>query len=226
MSQQINLYQPSFRRQEQKFSARTMLLAGLTVIGATILLGALNLWQVSRLEAGVRDMDAQYAVVLERFQTINSSLSVRPRDRALEQQVERMQRLIEGRYRVQELLREGAFTNTDGFSPYFLALARQHVAGLWLTNFDITGAAEHMTLKGRSRQPEFVPRYIQKLAEENVLSGTEFRVFHMTRPQAAGKSGSRTLIEFVLSTEQDLLAEDAPVFESGRQSLPWTSRRP
>ena len=97
MNQQINLYQPSFRRQEQKFSARTMLLTGLTVVTAIVLLGVLNLWQVSRLEAGVKEMDAQYSVVLERFQTINTSLSVRPRDRALEQQVERMQRLIEGR---------------------------------------------------------------------------------------------------------------------------------
>ena len=224
MSQQINLYQPSFRRQEQKFSARTMLLAGLTVIAATILLGALNLWQVKRLEAGVRDMDAQYAVVLERFQTINTSLSVRPRDRALEQQVERMQRLIEGRYRVQELLREGAFSNTGGFSPYFLALARQHVAGLWLTNFDITGAADHMTLKGRSKQPELVPRYIQKLAEEKVLSGTEFRIFHMTRPQAEGKPRPGALIEFVISTEQDLPVGDEELSDQERRSLPRAAR--
>ena len=224
MNQQINLYQPSFRRQEQKFSARTMLLTGLTVVTAIVLLGVLNLWQVSRLEAGVKEMDAQYSVVLERFQTINTSLSVRPRDRALEQQVQRMQRLIEGRYRVQELLRKGAFSNTEGFSRYFLALARQHLAGLWLTNFDITGAAERMTLKGRSKQPELVPRYIQKLAEENVLSGTEFRVFHMARPQAEGKSGSQSLIEFVISTEQDLPAEDEELFD--RQPLPRTTMRP
>ncbi|GMR04019.1 MAG: hypothetical protein BMS9Abin22_547 [Gammaproteobacteria bacterium] len=196
--QQVNLYQPIFRKQKKKFSAMAMLQASAAVVAGIVLLYAYTQWHVVQLKSELKQADKQLAAVNKRLESVTQKFGGRARGESLQDKIDRLERQIRGRQRIQEILRRGIFSNTEGFSSYFAAFARQHIPGVWLTGFDITGAAEEIRLQGRSTNPSSVPRYMQKLSAEESLSGIEFHVFQMTRPEVEGKRAS--YVEFLAKT--------------------------
>lgn len=195
MSQQINLYQPIFRKQKKKFSALAMLQGlAMVAVGAVLLIGYAY-WQNSQLRAQLSHSDRQLAGVTKRFEEVAQKFAGQARTTSPEQKVAELERAIQLRERVRGLLNRGIFANTQGFSGYFTAFGRQHVPGVWLTSMQITGAADELMLSGRSQVPELVPRYLQRLAQEKKLAGIEFQSFQMNRPKDHAR-----YVEFVVRT--------------------------
>ncbi len=206
--QQVNLYQPIFRKQKKKFSAKAMLQASAAVVVGIVSLYAYTQWHVIQLQNELKQADKQLAAVNERLESVTQKFGGRSRGESLQDKIDRLERQVRGRQRIQEILRRGIFSNTEGFSDYFAAFARRHIPGVWLTGFDIIGAAEEMRLQGRSTNPEIVPRYMQRLSAEESLNGIEFHVFQMTRPQVGGKQAS--YVEFLAKTTGSSDAEEEP----------------
>ncbi len=198
MSQQVNLYQPVFRKQKRKFSAMAMLQAtGIAILGIGLLYGY-TVWQVRGLRAEVALTDKQLASLTKRLDETTRQFGERLQSKELQDQIQRMQRQLAEKQQLQKVLRSAQF-NTQGFSDYFIAFARQHIPGVWITSLDITGAADQMTLAGRSANPELVPRYLQKLSTEKRMNGIEFQSFQMSRGGDA-KSPVGTYVEFMVKT--------------------------
>jgi len=183
MSQQINLYQPIFRKQKKKFSAEAMLQGTAMVALGVVLLVGYAYWQVSKLRDQLAQAERQHASVAKRFEEVARQFAGRDQTASSEQRIAELQKAIALREKVRSLLRRGIFANTQGFSGYFLAFGRQHVPGVWLTSMEITGAADELLLSGRSQVPELVPRYLQRLSNEKQLSGIEFGSFQLNRPK-------------------------------------------
>ncbi len=200
MSQQVNLYQPIFRKEEKKFSTVAMLQAmGLVVVGVAAIY-AYTWWQVGTLKSELKRAEQQHAAASKRLTDATEKFGRFRGGVTIDGEIARMESEIVAKQRIQEILQRGIFSNTRGFSDYFVSFARQHTPGVWLTGFDITGAAEQMTLAGRSTNPELVPRYMQKLSAEKTLSGIEFRVFQMNRPAADAKEPEARYVEFQAKT--------------------------
>lgn len=189
MSQQVNLYSPIFRRQEKKFSAYAMLQAGGAILAGVVLLAALSLWQLMRLGTELKNAEQQYAVAFKQFDEANRQLKPRVGDLKLEEEVAKLEAMLAVSGPAQAILRRDIFGESRGYSTYFIALARQSVSDLWLTDIDIIGAGQTIQLSGRARVPERVPQYLQKLSSEKVLSGTEFKVFRLDRPEEKDDKG-------------------------------------
>ncbi len=201
MNQQVNLYHPVFRRQEKKFSAKAMLQAGVVVLVGIALLYAYSWWRVAELRVQARDIDQQQAAAVKRLADISSKFPPRVPDPVLAAEVQRLQQRVAASAHASEILKHNTFGSTGGYSGYLIALARQHVPGLWLTGFSISGAGEIVTLEGRSTLPDLVPRYLQKLSTETVLAGTDFQVFRLDRPERDSKKGGlEPYFEFVIKT--------------------------
>lgn len=199
MSQQINLYQPIFRKQKRKFSAAAMLQAtALIVVGAGLLYGY-TFWQVRQLRAEAAQTDRQFAALSKRLDDTTRQFREQLQSKALQERIRQFEAQVAEKQRLQEVLGSAHF-NTVGFSEYFIAFARQHTPGVWITSLEITGAAERLTLAGRSTNPELVPRYLQRLSAEKRLHGIEFRSFQMSRPGADGKGAPAAFVEFVART--------------------------
>lgn len=195
MSQQINLYQPIFRKQKKKFSALAMLQGLAMVFAGALLLVGYAYWQNSQLRGQLSQSDRQLASATKRFEEAAQKFAGQSRATTPEQKVAELERAIQLRERVRGLLTRGIFANTQGFSGYFTAFGRQHVPGVWLTSMQITGAADELMLSGRSQVPELVPRYLQRLAQEKQLAGIEFQSFQMNRPKEHNR-----YVEFVVRT--------------------------
>ncbi len=199
MSQQVNLYQPVFRKQKRKFSALAMLQATVLVVLGIGLLYGYTWWQVRQLRAEAAQTDKQLASLTKRLDETVRQFGERLQSKDLQAQVQKLQEQVAEKQRLQQILQSAQF-NTQGFSDYFIAFARQHIPGVWITGLDITGAADQLTLSGRSTNPELVPRYLQKLSAEKRLSGIEFRTFQMSRGGADTKSGAASYVEFMAKT--------------------------
>lgn len=200
MSQQINLYQPIFRKEEKKFSAAAMLQGAGLVLAGVFAMYVYTQWQVRALRVDLAQSEQKYAAVTKRLAEATEKFGGRKSNLSLDGEIARLEQEIASRQRIQEFLQRGLFRNTRGFSEYFVSLARQHVSGLWLTGFDIVGAGEQVSLAGRSTNPELVPRYMQRLSAEKSLSGIEFHVFQMNRPAVGTKGAGAQFVEFQAKT--------------------------
>lgn len=201
--QQINLYRPIFRKQEKKFSAMAMLQAGIAIVVGIAVIYGLMAWQVRGLREESRQADLRLAASNKRLEDAARRFGSGANKKVLEDQVAELEKQIAARQRVREILNRGTFNNTTGYSDFFVAFARQHVAGVWLTGFDITGAGEDMRLQGRATDPAQVPRYVQRLSAEQPLAGKAFEVFLLSRPQEKDGRAAAPYVEFMFRTSSN-----------------------
>lgn len=191
MNQQINLYHPVFRRQEKVFSAVAMLQATGIVLLALLLLYGYAGWRVYALRAQVRQADADHRAALAQFERAAHELTVRAFDPRLAHEAAELEARYAVRDQIMRLTLPGASATHQGFSQHFVALARQHISGLWLTEVVVADAGVDVTLAGRTLRPELVPRYLQRLSAEARLAGLRFETFRVGRPEPQDDDGAK-----------------------------------
>lgn len=191
MSQQINLYHPIFRKQEKKFSAKTMLQAVAIIVGALMLIGGYSTYRIGILKKELRQADIQNTAVLRRLEQLTRNSSGKTINQKIDDEIKRLEQEIAASTQIQAILKQGVFTNTKGFSRYFVALSKGNIKGLWLTHIEITGAATALTLEGMSNAPYLVPRYLQRLSGQQGLADIEFRAFEVAQPESDDSTKSK-----------------------------------
>lgn len=189
MSQQINLFNPAFSKQREWFTA-LMLIQALAVL-ALIMAGVYGYQyhQVTLLDKQIKTGATGLTQAQARLVKVAAEHGPRQKDAALEKLVQEMEQQLKGEEAVLEVLQSGSLGNTQGYSGYMRAFARQTVNGLWLTEFGIKGAGKEMLLGGRTLRPELVPAYIQRLNQEAATQGRDFSTLEMQRPK--GATGSK-----------------------------------
>jgi Tfp pilus assembly protein PilN len=198
VTQQINLYQQEFRREEKKYSFRTLTQAVAIMAVAIVLIYGVLAWRINTMRTEVEAVEARQEVVTRQLEDAKQKFATRPKDEQLESRVLRLERVVAARNRVREAMQRGMFTNISGYSGYLTSLARQHLSGMWLTDIYVSGGGDEVRLMGRSREPELVPRFIQRLAKEQGFENTRFTVFQMNRPELDKQAAS--YVEFVVRT--------------------------
>lgn len=202
MNQQINLYQPMFRRQEKVFSAMTMLQTiclFLVVLGIIYFYGQ---YQIKPLQAQLRKLNRDVSSLQGQVDRYREQVPPPARSQLLENEIARLERELQERRKIQVILEQQELGNAHGFSAYMEALAREHVQGTWLTSVAINNGGRALKLQGKTLASELVPRYIQRLSNEDVLAGISFNVMELQRPAAAGEKPvpGRNELDFNIST--------------------------
>jgi len=195
MNQQINLYQPIFRRQKKVFSALAMfqICAFFFVVFISLYLyGQIKLAplkeQTVRLDQDLRTLGAQLTKVQSQRPGETGS-------RLLENEITRLNNELAKRKQVQNVLSSQSIGNTDGMSGYLEAFARQHLQGMWLTRIAVANGGKRLGLNGKTLSSELVPAYMEQLAGESLLNGMSFNVMELTRPADPSNQ-----LEFYIST--------------------------
>lgn len=185
MSQQINLFNPDFRPRRELFTA-LMLVQALVVL--TLVLAGVYAYQYRQAQALNRqagELAAQLEQEKLNLMKVSAEYAPRAKSEALEKRAGELERQLQGEEAVLEVLQGGSLGNTQGYSGYMLAFARQSVPGLWLTAFSIKGAGKEMAIAGRTLRPDLVPAYIQRLNQETVIQGGSFTALEMQQPRPA-----------------------------------------
>lgn len=219
MSQNINLFNPAFRKQRRVLTLGTVV----QVLGIT--LAALSgyhytLWQhVNGLTEELRSSDGLLKAQRGYVDTLKGKSAAAKPDTQLESDIARLEAELKLARDSMEALKGGGFGNQQGFSEYLRAFSRQSVNGLWLTGFTISGGGE-LEIRGRVLSPDLVASYIQRLNREQVLAGRSFARLEMNRPAPEpaadkGKDAKKApraprFLEFSLATSDAVKTEKTP----------------
>ncbi len=222
MSQQINLFNPIFLKQKKIFSAVNMLDAmALLVVGVAAFYGyasieTLNLDRQAVETARLHDQS--------KARLVETGVRYAPKkiDAGLDAEVKNLQAQLIARKSTLDNVGIGLLASDISYTEYMRALARQSLAGLWLTGFRVGKGGAEMEIIGRALQPELVPSYIQRLNRERAMHGRAFDSLSMTQGEGtlpaeasrpAGAPTGYSYTEFRLGSTHAALpprAGDAP----------------
>ncbi len=198
MMQQINLYQPVFRRERKVFSAVAMMQVLAVVVVA--LLGIYS-WQFIATHALQRQLDVyqQHQVTAQkRLSELMLKLSSRKVNPVLAEVLSRAQQELAGRRAVLRALSSQSHGNTQGFASLLGALSHSVHAGIWLTGVKLNHGGTQLALAGRLTQAEKLPQYLHQLRRQPVVSGYRFAKLEIVRDQKTGQ------LHFLLATLGEL----------------------
>jgi hypothetical protein len=204
VSQQINLYNPLFLKQEKYFSARTMVQAlGIIALGLAFL-GFYAFVQTRAVERTAAQHRTQLAAQRDQLAKLVTQITGKTRSKALDTEVARAEADVKGRQATLQALGTGELGNAAGFSDFFAAFGRQAMPGIWLTGFTIGDSGNELVVHGRALQPELVPAYLRALNDEPMMRGrrvTELRLAarSVARSAKSEDKGPERYVEFALT---------------------------
>lgn len=174
MSQQINLFNPIFRKQKKYFSSVTMLQALGVISLACVLLVADAARRQHTLQVQAANTDALLLARQQKLGEFRVQYAPRQKSATLAAEIGAAREELAMLANAATTVERGDFGDTRGFSAYFRAFARQSVDGLWLTGLHIDTRGAQLGVEGNTLQAELVPQYMRRLATEPVMQGKTF----------------------------------------------------
>lgn len=210
MSQQINLFNPLFRKQKKYFSAATMLQALSMLLLGSLLLYGYAWYRMSTIDERAVQTAATHKATQAKLLEISAQSVTRQPSQLLTDEVARMEAKLQARRHIVGLLGTGALGNSVGFSEFFRALSRQTINGVWITSFHVSGAQSDVAINGRALRPELVPVFLNRLRTETVLAGQSFSAMEMRQPSEAAPGGTQPGYRFIEFSLRKAEAGTAP----------------
>jgi len=225
VSQQINLFNPIFLKQKKTFSAVNMLDAlALLVVGVAAFYAYASI-ETLNLDRQAVETARQYNQSKARLAETSARYAPKKIDAGLEAEVNNLQAQLNARKATLNNLGIGLAANDTSYAEYMRALARQSLAGLWLTGFRVGKGGAEMEIIGRALQPELVPSYIHRLNQERAMHGRAFDSLSMTQREGAlpadasrpaGAPASYSYTEFRLGSGHAELPSDGDAEPAGK----------
>jgi Tfp pilus assembly protein PilN len=216
MSQQINLFNPALLKQRNLLSANNLvwLVLGMLVIIAVVYFYLVT--QTAKSNATAEVSAHQLRTLSEQLDSLRKAEVPKIKNVALENELRVIENSLLRRQHITEILQNSNFGNTDGYSAYLTAFARQIPANLWLTGFQLEGAGYDLVLQGRTLQPELLPLYVAQLKREKIMQGKTFSALQMHRPVLDGLASSvatNAATGTAVAGDAKKTASDAPYLE-------------
>jgi hypothetical protein len=121
----------------------------------------------------------------------------------LQDELKRFEAEAAAQKEILDTLKTGVIGNTEGYSEYMRAFARQTLSGLWLTGFAIDSDGSQMSLNGAALNPSLVPTYIQRLSKEKAMKGKTFSYLQMQQPKTMpAQSAAKSYVEFSMQSAE------------------------
>jgi len=200
--QQINLYQPVFRKQPVSFSFNMLLILMLVSVLTMAGLYGLGGWQSAQLAKQLSASQAQRDKLEENVAQIAAQLPKPAVNKMLESELQQLTNKRKSGFALLNALKTRVAANRDGFSGIFEGLARHSFPELWFTHVAITGAGNSLTLKGKSLKPEWVPLLLKNLYQEPAFSGRSFQIVELVRQDEFSPALDFNLMTVGTSDEQ------------------------
>ena len=208
MSQQINLFNPIFLKQKKYFSVVTMLQALVLILLGSVLVYGYAQYEVQQLQEQSAEATRRFEDAQNRLTRYAAEYSPQQANLLLQEQLKKTETDLAAQQELINTLKSGAIGNSQGYSPYMRAFARQVVPGLWLTAFSITGDGAQMSLSGGVLNPGLLPEYIRRLDREEIMYGKTFASLQMSQPKAEGEQPP--VSRYVEFTLQSMETGEAP----------------
>ncbi|MEH6649061.1 MAG: PilN domain-containing protein [Motiliproteus sp.] len=195
MKQQINLYVKKVK-QRLPFSARLCLVSVSAVMLVVIAVALASNQQASELRQQTAALKQQQKELEAKTSKLLQQKRPRPESASLRRQHDQLQQKLVAQQRLSELLRTLAPQGSGVFSPLLSGLSDKALGGVWLTRIQATSNASMITLEGKARNAELIPKYLKQLGEAEAYHNASFDQFELKRSDSALEfriSGSRSV---------------------------------
>lgn len=197
MNQQINLFQPIFRKERKLLSFDAFIqISGIVIVALAALYGY-GAWSNNGATKEISGLKKQHDERITMLERISREAGKRASGNELEKEVQRLEAELAAERYIVSLLSEGELGKGLGFSEYLEIFSRRVVQGMWISKFSVFDGGQHMLIKGGTLSAELLPLFLQGLSDEPSLAGMEFTVLQMAREDT-----NRAWIEFVLSSKE------------------------
>ena len=197
MYQQINLYQPVFRRQRKVLSALTLLQI-LAVAGVLLLVFYLQAnWTVGGLDSTATSLSNQYRQLEARLGILENTGTQYSTD--AQNEAERLQSTLDERRALLDSFSRLTIRDSHGFAEFFETLADRTISGLWLTGIRLTEDGD-TEIRGSTLDPTLVPRYLQGMPDQ-----PRFIALHQGSVHLSRDDPGKPHIDFVLKSNPETL---------------------
>jgi len=181
INQQVNLFQPIFRKERKLLSFKVLTQTCAAVLIVFFIMYGWSVQQTQQMETDLAQLkkrqtqfSTQLAEVSVRLAGMKTDTAPQLALASLEQELAAWQKVVTALTRVKN-------SYTHGISNYLESFSRQAPKGVWLTGFSVQAGGEGLVIRGRSLQAALVPIFLQQLSSESALSGTEFGLLQIQR---------------------------------------------
>jgi len=203
INQQVNLFQPTFRKERKLLSFEAMVKICVAVL---ILMTGIYGWGEWRAQT----FHSSFISLQDKFETQTTQLSKVGRGSTQDLAVNRLKQelkelekaLMMHRKKINDLAQIlGSFDN--GVSEYMASFSRQSPKGVWLTGFSVKAGGSALKIQGSALEPGLIPVFLQRLSSEPALEGTRFGLLEIER-----KGLDIDYVDFTVYTGSEIPTED------------------
>ncbi len=227
MRQNINLFNPLFQRQESLLTTPVILLSALVVLSLSLGFSEWVRFQTNQLKQKDTLEMAKMSQVQQKVDQLRGLSNDKSKTQIYEAQLKEVESALNNHARINEILRGSDFGNTQGYSAYLVAFAKQIPEGVWLTGFSLEGSGMEISLTGRTLVPESLPLFVSHLKHEKIMQGKTFSKLEMQRPKVSEQKSASVqgktekaeapYLEFELHSVESKEKENSKSEEPGAQ---------
>lgn len=193
MSQQLNLYNPDLVQERSAITAQSLLWFIVLCLAVGVALHFYLRYYTQHTQKLLQAATQQLTTVKGQLEGLKNAEVPKIKNPALEAELKQLESSYAKRQQIAAILQSTDFGNTEGYSVYFTAFARQIPSDTWLTGLRIEGAAHDIQLNGRSLQAESIPAFVAQLKREKIMQGKAFAALQMERPLVKEQVESQTV---------------------------------
>jgi hypothetical protein len=180
MIQQVNLYQDALKTKTT--SDLNNYLYGIALVALLFLGFSIYLLiDQNNTEANIQQAHQQLSDAESHVQLMQEQYPEQQVDTFIQQEISRYENILSSLSQVVYLLSDNESDQTQGFSRYLSALARQSSSDIWLTEISIDAERNYLSLHGSTFNTKTIPEFLQKLHHEAVFKGRVFDSLNMTQ---------------------------------------------
>ena len=183
MSQQINLYQPIFRKEKIVFSAQTILWMAFGLAALLLIWSLLVSQRISRLEAELSRQQQAEQRAVEQVSELRSTQPPEQPDDTLQRAVESLRERREGLRESLKALEQRMPASEINLLGRLDALASEVPEGLWLTRLRMADQGQTLSVEGNALEARLVPAWLNALSDVDQFSGLGFRQIRLVERQ-------------------------------------------
>ncbi len=209
--QQVNLYVESLRPKKEYLTLLHMLIIFVFI---TVLLAAATVWMKSashKWEDKLASKSKIKTQMLEQTKLLEVKVKGLVVDISLQNLNERLSKRVAANRMLAKTIDGVIKVNQGQFSKLMMALARQYITGISLSNIVFDQGGVDIALTGNASSAEKVPEYLQRLRKEPLFVGRTFKAFTVEKQKE-----KRSLI-FHLGTQNAVSENALERFVSGRR---------
>ncbi len=207
MIQQVNLYKGILKQKEKQPVLKNYLYGLLAIIIILTSYSLFLLVDINNTKNTITTTNQQLIEAEFEVQHLRVKFPKKPINKLLIQELSHSQKMLSNLSQVVHLLNDKTSDQTQGFSLYFSALARQSITDIWLTTISINSLNNTISLQGSTYKPESTAIFLQKLHHEKVFQGRAFTKLVMSQSEK-----DENLLNFIIDTtiepEEDQQSHD------------------